>query len=196
MTQTIKIAVTLLVVAALAMSGVALAQSSDDSAGPEVEDTRAYAGTLERLEPLVEDGTLTESQAEAVASHLAPSIKHRCVRPVFRVIGAALDFLGITPQELREALAEDSTLAELAEANGSSGDELVAFLVGEIEERLDLAVENGRITEEEKDEHLANAEEKVTDLVNGDIDFPRPRRGPGFGSFSGEPPFDAGDASA
>lgn len=218
MRQTVKIAVTLLVVVALAMTGIALAQSSDDDTGDvAVEDTRVFAGILEQLEPLIEDGTITQSQAEAVARQLATSIQSRIDRRLDRpfdrrgpgpralgVIAEALEFLDMTAQELRDALADGSTLADVAEEAGSSGDELVAVLLDEIEEHLDQAVENGRITEDQKDEHLAQAEEHLTALVNGEVEFPGhdrlgPGKGPrgnGPGPFGGEPPFDAEDTAA
>jgi len=198
MRQTVKIAVTLVVVAALAMSGIALAQSSDAPATDAAPDaSRLEASILERLAPLVEDGTITEDQAEAVAARLAESAMDRPHRPHgFGAVPQALDFLGITPEEAREALAAGQTLADIAAANGSSGDELIAYLLEQLEAHLDEAVADGKITEEQQVEALENAEERITAVVNGDVDLPRPghrrphRGGPGFAPGFG-PGFDA-----
>jgi hypothetical protein len=182
MRQTMKIAVTLVVVAALAMTGIALAQTSDSPVADAAPDgSRLEASILERLAPLVEDGTISEDQAEAVATHLAETASDRPHRrPGFKAIGEALEFLGVTPEEARAALSEGQTLAELAEANGSSADELIDFLIAQLEAHLDEAVANDRITEAEQAEILESAEERITALVNGDIEPHRPhdRRGP------------------
>jgi len=47
-------------------------------------------------------------------------------------------------------------------------------LVGELTERLDNAVANGRLDQADADEKLAEAEAKITDMV----DNGRPERGP------------------
>jgi len=170
MRQTLKIGFVTLVVAAMAASGIALAQTGGDDAAPEAPDRPSFI--MERLAPLVEDGTLTESQAEAVAEVLADGFESRRPHrgPGLEGIG---EFLGLTGDEIREALQGGSTLAEIAGANGSSGDELTAFLVADAEERLDEAVAEGRIDETEKDEKLAEIAERIAAMVEGE--------GPGIG---------------
>lgn len=190
MKQTLKIGITVLVVAAMAMSGIALAQVTDDDATA-TEDTKAYSVLQDKLAPLVEAGTITQAQADAVATHLAGELRGFGRGRGFRAIQQVAEFLELTPEEMREALAEYDTLADLAAANGSSGDELVAFLIDKVEEHLAQAVADGRITQEEADEKLADAEEHITDMVNSDIPEPgdRPWRrgggGPGFGPGAG-----------
>ncbi|NIR37390.1 MAG: hypothetical protein GWO22_15820, partial [Actinobacteria bacterium] len=50
--------------------------------------------------------------------------------------------------------------------------------MSQAEERIQEAVENGRITQEQADEKLADLEQRITDRVNGEA----PERGPrGFG---------------
>jgi len=189
MRQTLKIGISLVVAAALAMSGIALAQTSDDSTTTTtvaVEDTPAYTRIVDKLSPLVEDGTLTQAQADAVAELLAADLPLGPRGHRFEAILAVADFFDMTPRELRTALQDYDSLAAFAEANDSSADELIALLVDQAETRLDEAVANGRITEDQKAELLANATEHITDLVNGTIpDRPFPGRpgGPGFGGF-------------
>ena len=65
---------------------------------------------------------------------------------------------------------------EIAEANGSSGEELIAYLVGVVDERLSEAVAAGRITEEQKAEALERATDAITTAVNTVIE--RPLAGP------------------
>jgi hypothetical protein len=180
--QTLKIGITLVVVAALAMSGIALAaQANDDNGGTaDRVGTPVYTRILDQLSPLVEDGTIDEDQAAAVAEHLAGSFRGpaRAVRALHGLMAVA-DFLGLDGPEMREALGDYETIAAIAEANGSSADAVIDHLLALCEERLDLAVENGRITEDEKAEILVEAEERITDLVNNPLPEPgdRPFRG-------------------
>ena len=196
MKHTLKIGITVLVVAALAMSGIALAQTDEANDEVAVQDTVAYAKIVEKLQPLVDDGTLTDAQAEAVAEALAEGLRPRFRRghrgPNF---GAIAEFLGLEGEEFREALQEYDTLADLAAANGSSGTELIDFLVGHIEERLDQAVADGKIEQADADEKLAEAEEKITEMVNSEIPEPSRRR-LGSGGFGGPPSADGLGTSA
>ncbi len=75
------------------------------------------------------------------------------------------ELFGITTEELREALA-DQTLAQVAEANGVSEDELTAHLLGQIEEAVAQKVEDGKIDQAQADEILANAAEKISESIN------------------------------
>ncbi|MBI5157868.1 MAG: hypothetical protein HZA58_07655 [Acidimicrobiia bacterium] len=188
MKQTLKIGITVMVVSALAMSGVALAQTTEDDTA--VEDTRGYEMIQDKLAPLVEDGTINQTQADAVAAALARGVRGPGGGRGFRAIQGVAEFLELTREEMREALAEYDTLADLAAAHGSSGAELIAYLVDQAEERIADAVADGRMTQEEADEKLADLEEHITELVNGDIPE-RPRgggrggHGPGGGEGSG-----------
>ncbi|MFH1331001.1 MAG: hypothetical protein ABIJ48_10175 [Actinomycetota bacterium] len=185
MKQTLKLGAMVLAVAALAMTGVALAQSDDEPTTDQattVEEAPLRSKIVEWLAPLVDEGTIDQDQAEAVADTLAEALP-RPHRPVGRGIEAvreAADFLRLTPQELVEAVRDGRTPAEIAVANGSSADALIDHLAGLVEEHLTDLVADGRITEEQKAEMLERATEHLTDLVNGEIDRPL-MGGPGVG---------------
>ena len=112
MKQTLKIGAMLLVVAALAMTGVALAQSGDEATTTTTEATTVEATPLrsqivEWLAPLVDEGTIDQSQAEAVADTLAealPGLPGRMGRGL-EMVREAADFLGLTPEELVDGAA-------------------------------------------------------------------------------------------
>jgi hypothetical protein len=76
------------------------------------------------------------------------------------------DLLGIDAETLRGALAAGSTLAEVAEANGVSVEDLVAALVDEAESHLAERVADGAFTEEEAADRLAEMTDRVTERVN------------------------------
>jgi hypothetical protein len=175
MKQTLKIGITVLVVAALTMSGIALAQT-DESTDDTVNEN-AVAKIAERLQGLVDDGTISADQAQAVAETLADGFRpgHRGHRgPGF---GAVAEFLDMEAEDFRAALQEYDTLADLAEGNGSSAEDLVDFMVSQAEERLAQAVEDGKIDQTEADEKLAEIEEKITEKVNSEIPEPGDREG-------------------
>ena len=86
------------------------------------------------------------------------------------VADVANELLGIEGQELRQELQSGKSLAEVAEANGVSSDELVSAIVAEINERTDEAVEAGRVDADKAAERLANAEERVAELITKTVD--------------------------
>ena len=81
--------------------------------------------------------------------------------------------LEMTTDELREALADGQTIAELAEAKGVALEYIAAALVTEHAERLQQAVENGRLTQEEADEKIAEMQVKILEqLESGEFGGP------------------------
>ena len=100
----------------------------------------------------------------------------------------------MTEAELREEL-EDKTLAEIAKEKGKTAAGLVQQLVATQTKRIDEAVADGRLTEEQAAEIEAGLEERMEALVNGDHRGPRDGRHPRFWPGSGSPrapPFFAG----
>jgi hypothetical protein len=154
------------------------------------------------LDGAVEDGRLTEEQAERLKERLEADVV-----PLFRALGlkpglprfgrhgprllAALDtaaeYLDLTEAELRDRLRDGDTLAEIARDEGKSVDGLVDALVAEKTERLDEAVEDGRLTKAQRDRIVANLREHVTAMVNGRL--PSAHRGR---FFRGPHPFGRG----
>ncbi len=95
------------------------------------------------------------------------------------------ELLGVDAAELAEQLRSGSTLAEVAEANGVDVSVVVDAMVAQANERIDAAVEDGRLTEDEAAERRAEVEEKVAEKVN------EPFKGrPGGRGHHGEQPTD------
>ena len=100
-----------------------------------------------------------------------------------RVLGgldAAATYLGLSEEELHEALRDGKTLAEVAEDEGKSVAGLVDAMVAPAEERIDEAVEDGRLDEDRAAELKQRLEETMTELVEGELPGRR-FGGPGFG---------------
>ena len=127
---------------------------------------------LELVDERLAAGDLTAEQAdrirERIASGEAKLFPHGRHRPQggAQVGGKVADFLGVTPEEVVEGLKAGQSLAQIAEANGVSAVDLSAFLLGELEVRLAEAVEKGKIDQARADEILANAPERIDQLIN------------------------------
>jgi hypothetical protein len=91
-------------------------------------------------------------------------------------LAVAAETLGLSEEELRDALGEGQTIAEVAEAQGVEVQTVIDALVAEASARIDEAVADGDLTEEEAADRKAELSEHITDLVNGEL--PTPRRGP------------------
>ena len=164
--------------------GLAGAQT-DDTTSVTVESTEqsrpergAWVG--ETLAQLVTDGTITQEQADAVAAALeanrpehGPGHEGRGER-LRAAFDAAAGALGTTPEELREALHDGSTIAELAAEAGVEVGTVVEDMVAAATTELQGKVDAGLIEQEQADELLSTLTERLTDLVeNGRPAGPR-----------------------
>lgn len=156
------------------LATVATATSDDDATPPGATVTERVERLTDALSGLVEEGTIDKAQAEAVAEELAqqpgfgrgPGWGHEGMRAAMGVgLEVAAETLGLTEDEVREALRDGSTLADLAEAEGVTTQTLVDALVAAAEERIAAAVEDGRLTQEQADERLADLADRVTSHV-------------------------------
>ena len=128
------------------------------------------------LQNLVDDGTITSEQADAVAADLAADRPARGDHGGFGHHGrgghpgfdgeVVADLLGVTPEELRDALRDGQSIADVAAANGVDVQTVIDALVAEAETHHDQAVTDGRLTQDEADERLADITERVTEMVN------------------------------
>ena len=142
--------------------------ATDDSTTDHPDfDTRLQ----EVLQPLIDDGTLTQAQVDAVIETLAAARPEGGFGgPGHHRGGFALtvvaETIGITEDDVLAGLQSGQTLAEIAEANGSSADAVIQAILADMTERAAAKVAAGEITQAEADEFLANATERVTDMVN------------------------------
>ena len=137
----------------------AFAQQDDDDTGTETETPARGGWVADALDDLVTAGTITQAQADAVAEALEAA---KPERPFggrrhgpgglgFGRIGldAAAEVIGIEEDDLRAALRDGTTLAELATENGVEVQAVIDALVAEGSERIDELVEDGRLDAEE-----------------------------------------------
>ncbi|MGY1696670.1 hypothetical protein ACI780_17365 [Geodermatophilus sp. SYSU D00814] len=184
---------------ALAVGGLAFAV-------PAVADDDPTTGTAspaedrirDALSGLVEDGTITQEQADRVATTVGDGDWHDGWHGGWGWgwgwggSTALTDTLGLSEEELRTALeADGASLASVAEAQGVAVEDLVAALVQEAREGIATAVEDGRLTQEQADEWLADLESGITEWVqatgpwDGDWEGPWDVDGDGDGDPDG-----------
>ena len=185
-TTPIKRSVAITAIAASTFGGVAagaafftpvIAGAQDDAVEAEQAAPERGERISEALQVLVDDGTLTEAQRDAVVETLQNArpdrgeFRERLSQRGPRVAGEIAEILGLEGNEIREALRNGSSIAELAEVQGIESADVVDAIVARAEERLDTAVENGRIDDTQAAEMLTRTAERAEDLVNGEIEF-------------------------
>ena len=158
-----------------------------------------------RLDAAVEDGRLTQEQADTMKQRIDEGVVPFFAGPGFGRgpgehgllhhrggghLSAAASYLGITVEQLRTALVGGDSLADVAKDKGKSVDGLVSALVADEKKELADAVAAGRLTDAQRDQIESDLQARVQDFVNGVRPaFGMGRRGHGF---PGAPP--PGDA--
>lgn len=171
---------------------------------PEAKVEAALEDALaNRIDAAVEAGRLTHAQGEELKERLrsgdVPLVglgpgrgMHGGGHHLFGSLDAAADFLGLTDAELHERLRDGSSLAEIARAEGRTVDGLVGALVEAAKADLAAAVEDGRLTDTQRDELEADLADRISALVEREpgVRGPGGPHGPGFGFGRG---FDPGE---
>jgi hypothetical protein len=148
--------------------------------------TSRLAGIKSALGGLVGDGTLTQAQADKVATALNNKLPKRGMRgPGGRFGGmgraqaqaAAAKALGMTTTQLRTALRGGKSLAAIATDQKVSVDSLVKAMVTATESELAAAVKDGTLTQARADRIKNSLTQHITKRVKS----VRPDRGPGNG---------------
>jgi hypothetical protein len=171
----------------------ATAATSSTSAPAAVADR--VTSIKDALAGLVSDGTLTQAQADKVATTLDEKLpKHGFGRGGVDLATAA-SVIGVTEDELRTALEGGATLAQVAEGKGVSQATLVEKLVADRKTRIAEAVKAGTITQAQADEKIAGLQERITERVTSTRPMGGRHGGPGGGDGT-RPPAPAPSPSA
>ena len=152
-----------------------------------------------RVDEALDDGRLTQEQADELkeridaddypllfgrGGHGGPRGFGR--HGHFEVLATAASFLGMTEAELREEL-QDKTLADIAKEHGKTAAGLVQQLVATQTKRIDEAVADGKLSEEQAAELKADLGERMEALVEGELRGRGDGRHPRFWQGSGSP---------
>ena len=144
----------------------------------------------EALAGLVTNGTITQAQADKVATTLAEQMPARGPghghgpRAGHVTPEATAKILGITVEELRTAMESGKTLAQVAADNGVSKADLISKLVAAAKTQLAADVKAGTITQAQADEIASGLTARITEKVDH---VGRGHHGPGRGPGPGAP---------
>ena len=82
------------------------------------------------------------------------------------LLGAVMEDLGIEKADIATGIKNGATLAEVAESNGISSDDLISTITSIMTEKLNEAVAEGKITADEALAKADNIQERAQQMVN------------------------------
>jgi len=166
----------------------------------------------DRVDAAVAAGRLTKAQGDELKQRIetgevpffggpggGPGFGHRFGGhdEFHKGLDAAATYLGLTEAQLQSQLESGKSLAEVAKAQNKSVSGLEDALVKDVQDKLDQAVKDGRLTKAQEQQMLSGLKQHVDDLVNGKVPD-RPRFGfrRGFGFDRQGPPAAFSDPAA
>ena len=189
-----------------AVGAVAITPASATTSDNLVTSRLAHIKSI--LSGLVTDGTLTQTQADKVATTLERQQPMGARGGMGRMGGpggypggmgmlqshdAAAKALGMTSDELYAAVQGGKNLADVAKDQKVSVDTLIKAMVTDAETDLAAAVKAGTLTQAQADTLKSSLNERITDQVNGVRGGFGQGRGPGRGA--GWPPSTGGTSA-
>ena len=158
--------------AVIATTAIALSVSATSVASADNGKGREKLGSA--LSGLVSNGTITQSQADAINKSLADArTANKVVMDKNHAAKLAVitSTLGITEEALKTRMKAGDSLATIA---GANKDALIAALVASKTKEINDAQTAGKITADQATKMKANLTTRVTEMVNSS----RPPRGP------------------
>jgi hypothetical protein len=164
-----------------------------------LDSAMTTAGTS-AVDAAVQQGTLTQAQADAIKARVQAGDVgallggrgpggpgHGPMDPAAHqaMVDAAAKALGITADELRTQLRGGLTLAQLAQAHGTTEQAVVDAALAAAKAQLAQSVSAGRLTQAQADAIYAQLQQRGADVLAGPGG--RPGRGPGGRPGSGSP---------
>ena len=149
---------------------------SEDELKTAIKDTR-----IEMIDEAVDSGKLTQEQADKLKERIEEGdlgfgfgsrfgegrFRHGlCQRAVGGVLDASAGVLDMSVDDLKAQLKDGKSLAAVAEAQGMSVDGFKAALSDAVKAKLDQAVEEEKLTQEQADRLFQGFEENIYRIVN------------------------------
>jgi hypothetical protein len=165
------------------------------------------------LQPLIDDGTITQAQADKIVAALEAAGpfgkggpfggRHILIGPKQFGLDVIANALGITADDVRTALRNGQSIADLAASKGKTAQDVIDAIVAEVTTKINERVTAGDLTQAQADKILADVKTMATDFVNNTPgNFPffggKGKGGPFGGPWMGGPgrhhPDNDGDA--
>ncbi|MCL6592640.1 MAG: hypothetical protein K6T31_01565 [Alicyclobacillus sp.] len=140
----------------------------------------------QKLDQAVQNGKLTSAQEQQIlqqfSSHAQQLVESKFpAKPPQKRDGAGgllkqvAQILNIDEQTLQQDLQNGQSIAQVAASKGVSSDSLVAQLTAQMKTKLDLAVQNGKLSADKEQQLLTNLQQRLTKLIQQTGPFPIPR---------------------
>lgn len=128
----------------------------------------------ETIDEAVDEGRLTDEQGERLKERaekggfLFREFRERLWHGHGHVMGAVAEVLDMPRDELMEQLRDGNSLAEVAEAQGMSVEDLKTALLDRVQAQLDELVADDKLTQDQADSIFQRTEENIDDIVNAE----------------------------
>ena len=156
--------------------------SADSSSNPS-PDCSTHGGRGERfkgvLDKLVTDGTITQDQEDAIiqafkdelADHAGDQSGPRGrgglrLRVVQGMVKVSADTIGVSVDDLKTAVQSGQSVADVANAHGVNPSDVVTAIVNAGNAKLDQAVTDGKLTQDQADKLKSHLPEAADRFVN------------------------------
>jgi polyhydroxyalkanoate synthesis regulator phasin len=135
------------------------------------------------LQPLIDDGTITQAQADKIIAALQAAGPigrggpfgghHMAIGPKGFGLDVVANALGITADEVRTALQNGQSIADLAVSKGKTAQDVIDAVVADVTTKLNERVTAGDLTQAQADKIIADVKDRAADFVNKTLDdFP------------------------
>ncbi len=121
----------------------------------------------EEVNNMLEEGKITEEQAEKMLEHGFPFARRGKRRKMAgpQLVRSLADYLDLEVKDLIEQWSHADNLAQVIEENGKNAEQVEAFLIKEAKAKVDEAVESGKIDAERGEEIKEKIDERVPELL-------------------------------
>jgi len=150
------------------------------------------AARLEMLDEAVAAGKISPEEAEQIRQRIEESKglglvgRHRHL--LGGIVRSVADTLDMTPREIAQDLRQGQSLAEIGQAKGVSTDTLKSAILTAADEKLDQAVADGKLTQDQADKIMT----RLTDNIDKILNWKRGSGGEGLPRRGGGMPWGAG----
>lgn len=143
------------------------------------------AALTDKINQAVQNNRITQARADQLLANLDQRVTDALnrdlqsggvvameMRRIFQdraLMSAVSDATGLQPREILQQVRDGKTLGEVVTDNGGSTQAVIATALATVKGRLDTAVQNGRLTQEQEDQWLARLETAYSDAMNGTL---------------------------
>ena len=131
---------------------------------------------LEMLDEAVAAGKISPEEADQIRQRIEESkglglrpgigMRHWRARALGGIVKSVAETLNMTPREIVQDLRQGQSLAEIGQAKGVSIGTLKSAIVDAAKEKLDQAVADGKLTQDQADKIMTRLTDNIDKIVN------------------------------